>query len=215
LATYTSPPFRESLRVILKVSHNLHASTLPLLIAAHHGETNEQEGLRREGKILQELGVDISTIAFGGGAGGARVDMVTPRATVALLRAMAARPDYSSYEAALPVLGRDGTLAKAVGPDSPARGHVRAKTGTYWLDNQLNGKTVLTSKALAGTIDAADGRKLTFAFFMNDVPIDASGIAVSEATAAAGRVLGRLSEVFYETAPDGSSAEVPAAGAGR
>ena len=38
VAEYTSPPFREYLRVILKVSHNLHASTLPLLVAAHHGE---------------------------------------------------------------------------------------------------------------------------------------------------------------------------------
>lgn len=197
VVTYSSPPFREYAKVILKVSHNLHASTLPLLIAAHHGDTTEAQGLRRQGRILKELGVDISSIAFGGGAGGARADLVTPRATVALLRAMAARPDYPSYEAALPVLGRDGTLAKAVDPDSPARGHARAKTGTYWLDNPLNGKSVLTSKALAGTIDAADGRKLTFAFFLNDVPMDATGVAISEQTVAAGRLLGKLCEVFY------------------
>jgi len=211
LATYTSPPFREYLKVILKVSHNLHASTLPLLIASHHGETTEAQGLRLEGKILKELGVDISTISFGGGAGGARADLVTPRATVALLRAMAARPDYPSYEAALPILGRDGTLAKAVGPDSPARGHARAKTGTYWLDNPLNGKSVLTSKALAGTIDTADGRKLTVAFFVNNVPIDATGIAVSESTAAAGRLLGKLCEVFYETSAEASATSAASA----
>jgi D-alanyl-D-alanine carboxypeptidase/D-alanyl-D-alanine-endopeptidase (penicillin-binding protein 4) len=199
VAEYTSPPFREFVRVILKVSHNLHASTLPLLVAAHHGETTEAQGLRRQGRILKELGVDVATIAFGGGAGGARADLVTPRATVALLRAMAARPDYPGFEAALPVLGRDGTLAKAVDPDSPARGHARAKTGTYWLENPLTGKSVLTSKALAGTIDAADGRKLIFAFFLNNVPMDAAGAAVSDATLAAGRVLGKLCEVFYET----------------
>src|SRR6185437_9636205 len=46
VAEYTSPPFREYARVILKVSHNLHASTLPLLIAAHHGETTLEAGLR-------------------------------------------------------------------------------------------------------------------------------------------------------------------------
>ncbi len=39
IAEYTSPPLSEYLKVILKVSHNLHASTLPLLIAAHHGKT--------------------------------------------------------------------------------------------------------------------------------------------------------------------------------
>jgi D-alanyl-D-alanine carboxypeptidase/D-alanyl-D-alanine-endopeptidase (penicillin-binding protein 4) len=205
LATYTSPPFREYLKVILKVSHNLHASTLPLLVASHHGERTEAQGLRLEGKILKGLGVDTSTISFGGGAGGSRADIVTPRATVALLRALAARPDYPGYEAALPVLGRDGTLAKAVGPDSPARGHARAKTGTYWLDNPLNGKSVLTSKALAGTIDTADGRKLTVAFFVNNVPIDATGIAVSDFTAAAGRLLGKLCEVFYETPAEAST----------
>jgi D-alanyl-D-alanine carboxypeptidase/D-alanyl-D-alanine-endopeptidase (penicillin-binding protein 4) len=210
LATYTSPPFREYLKVILKVSHNLYASTLPLLIASHHGETTEGQGLRLEGKILKELGVDVSTISFGGGAGGSRADLVTPRATVTLLRALAARPDYVDFEASLPILGRDGTLAKAVGPESPARGHARAKTGTYWLDNPLNGKSVLTSKALAGTIDTADGRKLTVAFFVNNVPIDATGIAVSESTAAAGRLLGKLCEVFYESSAESNTSSAGA-----
>ncbi|HEY2155267.1 MAG TPA: D-alanyl-D-alanine carboxypeptidase/D-alanyl-D-alanine-endopeptidase, partial [Isosphaeraceae bacterium] len=55
VVTYTSPPFREEIKIVLKVSHNLHASTLPLLVAAHHGETTEREGLRRQGRILKEL----------------------------------------------------------------------------------------------------------------------------------------------------------------
>jgi D-alanyl-D-alanine carboxypeptidase/D-alanyl-D-alanine-endopeptidase (penicillin-binding protein 4) len=208
VASYVSPPFSEYAKVILKVSHNLYASTQPLLIAAHHGERNLHDGLRRQGRILRDLDVDTSTIAFGGGAGGAREDLVTPRATVALLRALAKRPDYPSFEAALPVLGKDGTLAKAVGPDSPARGHARAKTGTYWVDNALNGQSVITSKALAGTIDTADGRKLTVAFFLNNIPAEGTGIAVSEATAAAGRVLGKLCEVFYESSGDPANAPI-------
>jgi D-alanyl-D-alanine carboxypeptidase/D-alanyl-D-alanine-endopeptidase (penicillin-binding protein 4) len=197
VASYTSPAFSEYAKVILKVSHNLHASTLPLLIAANHGESNLSQGLRRQGRILEKLGVDVSSISFGGGAGGAREDLVTPRATVTLLRAMADRPDYSSFEAALPILGVDGTLAKSVGPDSPAKGHAKAKTGTYWNDNAVNGKSVITSKALAGVIDTAEGQKLTFAFFMNNIPVDATGVAVSEATSAAGKQLGKLCEVFY------------------
>ncbi len=134
MAEYTSPPFREYLKVILKVSHNLHASTLPLLVAAHHGETTLGPGLRRGGDP-QGAGGRLATISFGGGAGGSRADLVTPRATVALLRRWRRGPSSPRYEAALPVLGRDGTLAKAVDADSPARGHVRAKTGTYWVDN--------------------------------------------------------------------------------
>jgi serine-type D-Ala-D-Ala carboxypeptidase/endopeptidase (penicillin-binding protein 4) len=198
LAEYTSPPLKEYLRVILKVSHNLHASTLPLLIAAHHGERTLGQGLRREGEILKKLGVDVATISFGGGAGGSRSDLVTPRATIALLRAMASRSDYPAYEAALPILGRDGTLAEAVSPNSPARGHARAKTGTYWLENDLTGRAVLTSKALAGMLETASGRHLIFAFFVNDVPIDATNAeAVTEATTTAGKLLGRLCELFY------------------
>ena len=70
MAEYTSPPFSEYLRVILKVSHNLHASTLPLLLAARHGERTLQAGLKQEGIILKTLGVEPATISFGGGAGG-------------------------------------------------------------------------------------------------------------------------------------------------
>jgi D-alanyl-D-alanine carboxypeptidase/D-alanyl-D-alanine-endopeptidase (penicillin-binding protein 4) len=197
VADYTSPPLREYIKVILKVSHNLYASTLPLLIAAHRGQTTLEAGLLHEGEILRGLGIDVSTIAFGGGAGGARADLVTPRATVALLRAMAGRRDFRAFDAALPVLGRDGTLARAVAADSPARGHVRAKTGTYTVRNDLRAKTVLTAKALAGYMETAAGRPLVITFFLNNVPLDAAGAEISEATAAAGRTLGRLCEAVY------------------
>ncbi len=206
VAEYTSPPLREYLKVILKVSQNLHASTLPLLVASHHGETTLAQGLRREGEILAKLGVDLRSISFGGGAGGSRSDLVTPRATVALLRAMTTRPDFAAFDAALPVLGRDGTLAKAVGPESPARGHARAKTGTIWVENALNGRPVLASKALAGYLETASGRKLAFAFFVNDLPIDAIGGNITEAAASAGRRLGKLCEVFYADAPEAAEA---------
>jgi D-alanyl-D-alanine carboxypeptidase/D-alanyl-D-alanine-endopeptidase (penicillin-binding protein 4) len=197
VAEYTSPPFREYVRVILKVSQNLHASTLPLLMAARHGETTLEAGLRREGAFLRGLGLDPRAVSFGGGAGGSRSDLATPRATVALLRAMAARAEAPAFEAALPVLGRDGTSVDHVDPDSPVRGHVRAKTGTYWVEDGLSGRAVLTSKALAGYMETASGRPLVFAFFVNDVPLDAPADDVSEATQAAGKLLGRLCEVFY------------------
>ena len=105
---------------------------------------------------------------------------------------MAARPDFAAYDTALPILGRDGTLAKAVAKDSPARGHVHAKTGTFYVENDLDGKTVLTSKALAGYLETASGRSLVFAAFVNNVPLDAPrpDRPVSEATAEAGRALG-------------------------
>jgi D-alanyl-D-alanine carboxypeptidase/D-alanyl-D-alanine-endopeptidase (penicillin-binding protein 4) len=215
VAEYTSPPFREYVKVILKVSQNLHASTLPLLLAAKHDETTLASGLRREGEILAKLGVNVKTISFGGGAGGSRSDLVTPRATVALLRAMSTRPDFAAYDAALPVLGRDGTLAKAVSAESLAKGHVRAKTGTYWVENALDGHSILTSKALAGYLETASGRKLTFAFFVNNIPIEAIANSTSEASILAGRRLAKLCEVFYADTPEAAETVVPGGEGGK
>ena len=211
LAEYTSPPLREYVRVILKVSQNLHASTLPLILAASHGQTSLDQGLKLEAEALGKLGVDVRTISFGGGAGGSRADLATPRATVALLRAMAARPDFSAFDVALPVLGRDGTLAKAVPPESPARGHAHAKTGSYWVDNPLTSHAVLTSKALAGYLETASGRKLAFAFYVNNVPSQAIAPTVSEASSITGKRLGKLCEVFYgDIEPTPAETTVPA-----
>ena len=216
VAKYLSPPLSESIRVILKVSHNLHASTLPLLLASRNQGRTLADGLKREGEVLRGLGVDVDRISFGGGAGGSRADLVSPRAAVALLRAMAARDDFAAFESALPILGRDGTLAGAVAPESPARGHVRAKTGTYYVTNSLTGRPILTSKALAGYMETATGRDLTFCFFVNDVPLDGDEDgpdAEAVTPAAAGRLLGRLCEAFYDDAPSASEpAEPPAPG---
>jgi len=217
VAEYTSPPFSEYLRVILKVSHNLHASSLPLLLAARHGERTLAEGLKREAAVLKSLGVAPGAVSFGGGAGGAPADLATPRAAVTLLLAMAARPEFTAYDAALPILGRDGTLAKAVASDSPARGHARAKTGTYYVENELDGTTVLTSKALAGYLETASGRSLVLAVFVNNVPLDAPKPhrSISEATAAAGRQLGKLCEALYLDSGDTAAATPQAAAPAR
>lgn len=191
VALLKSPRFAESARLILKVSHNLHASTLPLLVAARHDERTLRDGLRRQRAFLERAGVAVETISFGGGAGGDRADYVTPRATVALLRYMATRDDLVVYREALPVLGVDGTLAKAVSPESPARGKVQAKTGTLLWSNTMNGSFVLASKALAGYATASSGRELSFAFFVNQVhlkdPTDRDKV---------GQRLGRLCEII-------------------
>lgn len=188
-----SPPFSESARLILKVSHNLHASTLPLVLAARGGGRTLAAGLRMQGEVLGTLDVDVPTISLGGGAGGSRADYTTPRATVALLRHMATRDDAAVFRRALPILGVDGTLSTAVAADSPARGHAQAKTGTFYWQNPLAGRYLLTSKALAGYLQTSNGRDVAFAFFVNLVPIDRP----SERNEL-GRVLGHLCEIAHE-----------------
>ncbi len=193
VAELESPPFSEEAKLILKVSHNLHASTLPLLLAAKHGERTLGQGLRRQQAILEGLGVDTATISFGGGAGGDRADFITPRAAVQLLRAMAERPDFQVYRDAMPILGQDGTLSGVVPKDSPAYGKFQAKTGTLLWNNAMNGTSLLTSKALAGYGACHSGREVAIAMFVNLVHMpDASG------TEKAGKTLGRLCEVLYQ-----------------
>ena len=121
-----------------------------------------------------------------------RFSAVVPRATVQLLRHLSTRKDFSVFEEALPVLGEDGTLARSVDPDSPARGKVRAKTGTLYFENTMNNRELLTSKALAGYLTTAKGRRLAFAMFVN-------GTHLPDATETRreGRTLGKLCEIVY------------------
>ena len=192
VAVHTSLPFSESVKLILKVSHNLHASTLPLLVAHKHGERTLSAGLKRQHEFLKGAGVDVDTISFGGAAGGARADFVTPGATVQLLRQMAKRPDFAVYHDALPRLGVDGTLSKNLPHDSPARGNVQAKTGTLYSTNTMNGTTLMTSKALAGYMTTAKGRHLAFALFVNNAHIR-DGVT----TKTFGDDLGRICEIVF------------------
>jgi D-alanyl-D-alanine carboxypeptidase/D-alanyl-D-alanine-endopeptidase (penicillin-binding protein 4) len=196
VAVYTSPPFAEFIKVTLKVSHNLYASTLPLLVATKKGQRTLPDGMRLQGKFLADLGVPVETISFGGGAGGSISDNVTPRATVALLQAMRKRDDWPTYRAALPVLGVDGTLADVVSADSPAKGKVMAKTGTLVYGDLMNDRPLLRSKALGGVMTTAGGRELTFAIFLNDVPLP-RGVTSSRE----GKVLGKLAEIIQQNAP--------------
>ncbi len=192
VALLTSPPLSESLRLILKVSHNLHASTLPLLVATRHGERTLAAGLKRQHDFLAKAGVEVETISFGGGAGGARSDYITPRATVQLLRHMAKHRDFEAYRRGLPRLGVDGTLSKNVGPDSPARDLVQAKTGTLSWGNTMNGGSLLQSKALAGYLTTAKGRTLAFALFVNHAHLRA-GVT----TKSIGDDLARICEAVF------------------
>jgi D-alanyl-D-alanine carboxypeptidase/D-alanyl-D-alanine-endopeptidase (penicillin-binding protein 4) len=195
-AVYRSPPLSESLKVILKVSHNLHASALPQLVALKHGEKTQPAGMRRQEKILADLGLDTRAFSLESGAGGGDADRVSPRATVKLLQAMRKRDDWAKFEEALPVLGVDGTLAKVVGKDSPARGKVKGKTGTYTDVNRLRDGIHLRAKSLAGVMTTAKGKELVFTIFVNDVPLPKGVDSTRE-----GKVIGRLCEILYQFGP--------------
>jgi serine-type D-Ala-D-Ala carboxypeptidase/endopeptidase (penicillin-binding protein 4) len=196
VALHTSLPFSEVIKVALKVSHNLYASTFPLLVAAKEGKRTVADGLRIQQAFLKQLGVDSQTISFAGGAGGANADATTPRATVRLIQALSKREDFPVIFAGLPVLGVDGTLVDVLGPHSPAKGKAHAKTGTLVWQDLMNDRLLVRSKALAGMMTAANGRRLIFGIFVNDVPLPKGVTATRE-----GKVLGHLCEVIFEHCP--------------
>lgn len=196
VALHRSLPLSEALKVTLKVSHNLYASLLPLLLAVKDEKRTLAEGMRLQGKVLRGLGVNVEAISLESGAGGGDGDKVSPRVTVALLLAMRKRADWAKFDAALPILGEDGTLAEAVKKDSAAKGKVRGKTGTYTDANLLLGRSHLRAKTLAGVMTTAKGRELAYAVFVNDVPLPRGATAASE-----GRVIGKICEIIYESEP--------------
>jgi len=197
VAKFRSPPMAEALKVTLKVSHNLYASTLPMLLAVKNGKRTLEDGMRLQGKTLAELGVEVEAVSLESGAGGGDGDKVSPRVTVQLLQAMRKRSDWPVFEAALPILGVDGTLATVVKKDSPARGLVKGKTGTYGDSNLLLGKGHLRAKSLAGVITTAKGKTLVFAVFVNDVGLPRGATAgIRE-----GRAIGELCEILQQHTP--------------
>ena len=99
-----------------------------------------------------------------------RTDLYTPQTTVDLLTYWTHRPDFERFRAALPILGVDGSLA-VVQADSPAKGHVFAKTGTLVGGDFVNDRAVLYNKALAGYIDARDGPHVAFTAVVNNSPL--------------------------------------------
>jgi D-alanyl-D-alanine carboxypeptidase/D-alanyl-D-alanine-endopeptidase (penicillin-binding protein 4) len=178
VAEHVSPPLSEEVKVTLKVSQNLHASMTPYLVGALLGKNREnvlQAGFDLEREFLKKADLDLSGAAQSDGAGGAA--FYTPDFMVHYLVWLAHRESiFPALFKALPVLGKDGTLWD-IQPDSPAAGHVHAKTGTFSAGDLLNHSLMVTGKGIAGYIDRQDGRRLAFAAYVNMVDGDPETIA--------------------------------------
>ena len=89
------------------------------------------------------------------GSGLSRYNLVAPAFLVALLEHEARTPNAAVYYAALPVAGRDGTLAGRM-RGTLAEGNVHAKTGT------LSGV-----RSLSGYLTTAAGERMAFSIISN------------------------------------------------
>jgi N-acyl-D-amino-acid deacylase len=197
LAEHISLPLSEEIKVTLKVSQNLHAGMGPYLLGtlvAKDLKNPLDSGFKVEQQFLQSAHLDLSGAAQGDGAGGDWADLFSPDFMVHYLTYWTTRPDYPVFFRALPILGKDGTLAR-IQVTSPGAGHVHAKTGTFGSEDKLNSKMMLNGKGLAGYVITKDGKKLAFAAYVNHVSLAPDPDAAQQI---AGQALGEIAAASYD-----------------
>ncbi len=156
LAEHDSPPLIEIVRVLNKVSENLHAEILLRTVAKQQtGMASLAGGLAVEQKFLTSIGVQPGDVVVDDGSGLSRGNLVTPRAVVALLEYAQQQPWGAAFITTLPVAGVDGTLEHRL-IDTPAQGRIQAKTGS-----------VEHTQAVSGFATTLHGERLVFSMFDN------------------------------------------------
>lgn len=158
-----SAPLTSIIRNMNKYSDN-HAAecvlkTLGAELRASPGPATWADGTTAVSQYLASIGIPPGSYRAENGSGLFGASAVSTRQIVAILRA--AYRDFrvwTELTASLPVGGVDGTLARRWRA-RPAKGRVRAKTGTL-------AKVI----ALAGYVGVDSGRPLAFAIAINDIP---------------------------------------------
>jgi len=157
LASYQSKPLIEDVRVINKVSQNLHAEILLRLLGREKGAAGTVDGgLEVLRGFLNQAGVPSEQYLFFDGSGLSRQNLATPHAVVQLLRYAAMQPWGASFRETLPVAGLDGSLADRFA-NLDRRARVYAKTGS------LGGV-----KSLSGYATTVRGHQVAFSILSNN-----------------------------------------------
>jgi len=204
VAEHFSPPLSEEIKVTLKISQNLHAGMGPYLLGALVAKATKNSldaGFKLEYDFLQSAKLDLSGAAQGDGAGADWADLFSPEFMVHYLAYWTNRPDYQVFFKALPILGKDGTLAK-IQTNSPGAGHVFAKTGTFDSEDKLGGRMMLNGKGLAGYVITKEGKKLAFAAYVNHVSLAPDPEAAQQV---GGQALGEIAAAAYDAILDASA----------
>lgn len=130
LARRESPPLVELLRIINKMSQNLHAEMV-LRETAHvvRGEATPQAAAEVLAAFLKEAGASEAEFELEDGSGLSRRGLLSPQAITALLLYMHRAGRGELFRSLLPVAGEDGTLAARFRGLAEAS-QIRAKTGT-------------------------------------------------------------------------------------
>jgi D-alanyl-D-alanine carboxypeptidase/D-alanyl-D-alanine-endopeptidase (penicillin-binding protein 4) len=175
LITHRSAPLSTLATRLMKVSQNLYAETLLKTIATTSPRTAER-GRSEAAATLQGWGVGPEGLIQRDGSGLSRYDYVTADALVTILTHVDREERLRApFAAALPIAGRDGTLANRM-KGTAAEGNARAKTGS-----------MANVRGLSGYVAAADGEPLVFSILANNFETPAATI-----TDAADKIVVRL-----------------------
>ncbi len=157
LGEHTSVPLIEAVRVVNKISQNLHAELLLRVATRERTGANDTEAaLKFFQEFLKGISIEEGDVVLFDGSGLSRRDLVTPQAVVKLLTYIAQQPWAEAFRSTLPVAGEDGTLSDRM-KGTPAAGHIWAKTGS--LDHV---------RSLAGYATSVHGAQMIFAIFGNN-----------------------------------------------
>ena len=140
LGDVESPPLSALVRHMDVYSDNFYAEMLLKEIGAVQGTGGSATaGLAVSRRLLTAAGVPLAGVRMVDGSGLSLIDRWTPSGLAGLLHTMWLDPDLQPYLVpALPVAGETGTLEHRM-RKGPARGRVRAKTGTTENASALSG----------------------------------------------------------------------------
>ncbi|SDQ71195.1 D-alanyl-D-alanine carboxypeptidase / D-alanyl-D-alanine-endopeptidase (penicillin-binding protein 4) [Curtobacterium sp. UNCCL20] len=157
IATVSSQPVSTLIGQMIPNSDNTLAEMLARISSKESGSNGSAVSLTSVYQAaLKSYGVDPAGIVIKDGSGESAANAVSPNFVAHLMvQVQAGAKGLGTLANALPVSGQSGTLAsRFTGANAVARGKVHAKTG--WIDS---------ANTLGGYIDAADGSRLTFAFY--------------------------------------------------
>ncbi len=157
LAEHKSLPLIESIRLLNKISQNLHAELLLRTIAREKaGVGTTDAGIELEKQFLRAAGIADGDAVLVDGSGLSRQNLVSPRAVVQMLAYASQQPWGESFRSTLPVAGEDGTLEDRL-KGTPAASHLQAKTGS--LEHV---------RGISGYATTLHGENLVFSMFTNN-----------------------------------------------
>lgn len=159
LYSHLSEPLSLILKELNTFSNNFTAEQIIKTIAAERFGTpgSHAEGLKLVTDFLRIINVNTEGVVIADGSGLSRKNLMTTKAITDLLTAMYSRFDSGpDFITALRVLGTNGINSKRLS-NSPAKGQIRAKTGTL---NKVS--------TLAGYVAGNNGKVFGYALFLNN-----------------------------------------------